>query len=591
MGDAKKPAAAWGLPRPTARILLFAMVVVPLSAVFLGRAFMSSLPRFTLPSPPRAVPQEPGPAEDRTPEIRGRVLDANGDAVEGAVVRLVSPTPPYAVLRDAKSDAAGRFSFARVRDERVRLVADRDPDAVASSAELHAQEGKTIEITLVLSLANTVRGAVVDAQDRPVEGARVSVEGAPWTVPSMTTDGAGSFQLTKVPEEATSLVAVARGYKTARVALVHRADQAELVVRVHLAAAPSVEGDVSDADGKPVRARVVACDGQPSEARAVSADDGTFVLPPSAIGCAAIAQHDEYAPSDAVTVVEGSRLVLRLKPGGSVEGVVVDDRGTTVPSFRIGIESFSAPRARNVRGGIRRNFEDPRGLFRWDNLAPGTYVFTAAAPGMAPTRSDSIEVAGGATTRGVRIVLSRGGSVIGHVYDDRHAPLRGVDLRFDAVSSALDSSVNAKTDDTGQYRLDGAPAGPFTLRVQKDGFRLHLLSGLRVDAHGTLTQDVTLTSFDGGEGLEFGGIGANLAQTRDGISLGAVFTGDPAERAGLRAGDRVVRVDGEETAGMSVADVLQRLRGEAGTTVGVSVLRPGTGETLDVIIVRAAIVR
>ena len=58
-----------------------------------------------------------------------------------------------------------------------------------------------------------------------------------------------------------------------------------------------------------------------------------------------------------------------------------------------------------------------------------------------------------------------------------------------------------------------------------------------------------------------------------------------------RAGDRVVRIDGEGTDGMSLSDAIQRLRGEEGTSVGVSVERPKTGETVDVMIVRAAIVR
>jgi C-terminal processing protease CtpA/Prc len=42
---------------------------------------------------------------------------------------------------------------------------------------------------------------------------------------------------------------------------------------------------------------------------------------------------------------------------------------------------------------------------------------------------------------------------------------------------------------------------------------------------------------------------------------------------------------------MSVADAVQRLRGEAGATVGVTVERPKTGETIDVMMVRATIVR
>jgi S1-C subfamily serine protease len=181
--------------------------------------------------------------------------------------------------------------------------------------------------------------------------------------------------------------------------------------------------------------------------------------------------------------------------------------------------------------------------------------------------------------------------VTGQVFDEHHAPLVGVDLRFDAVSSVVRSSADAQTDPAGLYRLEGAPAGPFTLSVHKDGFRVKLISGLRVDSGATLRQDVTLAAVDGGGGLELGGIGAALEQTGGGITLRDVFPGDPAGRAGLRAGDRIVRIDGEPTQGMSMSDALQRLRGEPGTSVGVSAQRPETGETVELTIVRGTIVR
>jgi hypothetical protein len=237
-----------------------------------------------------------------------------------------------------------------------------------------------------------------------------------------------------------------------------------------------------------------------------------------------------------------------------------------------------------------RNFEERNGAFRWDKLAPGSYVLTGVAPGKPPARSSAVEVRGG-TTSAVRIVLAQGGSVAGHVYDDRGRPLAGVDLRFDLVSSVVESKANAKSDDAGQYRLDGAPAGLFTLRAQKEGFRLRLLPGLRVDSKTTLKQDLTLNGVDGGAGLELTGIGASIQQTSTGIVMGSVFSGDPAERAGLREGDVVLSVDGESTDGLSAADVIQRLRGEAGTSVGLTAQRPKTGETVSLVIERGVIVR
>jgi hypothetical protein len=567
------------------------MLLVPVGGLLALRALPPAAPAPPAPAATPAATASPAPVEDRTPEIRGRILDADGNVVDGAAVRLVSPTVPYTVYDAAKTDAWGRFSFAHVGAERVRVAADHDPDGAVTSAELHVAEGQSTEITLVLSAASAVRGTVVDADDHPVAGATLFVEGVPWIVRSATSDAAGAFRLAIVPYGVTSLVAVARGYKSARVALPRRDDPVELVVHVRLEAGAPAGGEVLDPDGNPIKARIVACDGQPSEASTVSADDGTFQLPPSAIGCSAVAQHDEYQASDAVVLVEGRRSELRLRPGGGIEGVVVDDTGAPVPSFTIGVESYSGAQSRSLRSTPPQKVDDPRGAFRLEKLAPGRYILGAGAVGKPPGRSDSIDVAGGIATTGVRVVLPLGGTVTGHVFDEHHVPLEGVDMRFDAVSSVIDSSAHATTDRAGLYRLEGAPLGPFTLRAQKDGFRIRMVSGLRVDPRATLAQDLMLNAVDGGAGLEFAGIGANLMPAPEGLTLSAVGAGDPAERAGLRAGDRILAIDGESTDGMSLADALQRLRGEAGTSVGVSVRRPKTSETVDVTIERAAILR
>ncbi len=575
--------------RSTAAIIVVTMLAVPAGLAFFGRSLVPAPPAAPTTFVPVSTRSEPPPAEDRAAEIRGRILDANGDPVEGASVRLVSAGLSSVVLRTAKSASAGRFSFAGVGPAPVRVVADHGLEGAVSSADLRVSDGRNIEITLVLSTAGSVFGTVVDADGHPVAGATLSLQGAPWTLPDTTSDVAGAFRFTAVPREATSLVATANGYRASRVSLPHRDDLADREVRIRLATAPPVEGEVRDSDGQPARAAVVACGGQPSETRTASADDGTFELPSSTIGCSAIAQHDEFAPSDPTAIIDGQRIVLHLKAGGAIAGVVVDERARGVPAFTVGIESYSGAQARSPQSRGPRSFDDAHGAFRWEKLAPGSYVLTVAASDKPPTRSDAIEVVGGAVAN-ARIVLAMGGSVTGHVYDEHRAALEGADVRFDSVSSIVESSARTTTDRTGQYRLDGAPAGPFTLRVQQQGFRIRLLSGLRIASRGTLTQDVMLTSVDGGASMELGGIGANLIQMPGGIALGSVFSGAPAERAGLRAGDHVLSVDGEDVEPMSLVDALQRLRGEAGTTVSVSVQRP-SGEIVDVLITRAAIVR
>ncbi|MBR4065572.1 MAG: S41 family peptidase [Bacteroidaceae bacterium] len=58
------------------------------------------------------------------------------------------------------------------------------------------------------------------------------------------------------------------------------------------------------------------------------------------------------------------------------------------------------------------------------------------------------------------------------------------------------------------------------------------------------------------------------------------YEGMPAHKAGLRAGDEIVSIDGVKVEGMSVDSVSDRLRGEAGTKISITVKRPGTKKEL-----------
>jgi len=574
------------------------MLAAPVVALFVGRSLLPDLGGLErLFSGPATAAPAPPDARERGHALRVKVLDGNGDPVPGAAVRVVSPRPPFRLLHEAACDAQGGAALPQASTETVRVVASHEPEGVVTSAELTLRPDEGREVELVLTAAEAVRGTVADTNDYPVAGAALSIDGMPWAVSGAASDADGAFRLATVPHEATALVVAARGFRTATISLTTPgASPAERVVRVRLATAPAVEGDVSDLDGHPVRARVIACEGEPSESIATSGPDGRFSLPPRAIGCGVVALSETSAASDTVVAVEGQRLTLRLKPGGSIEGVVVDERGAAVRPFMIGIESFSASRGKSVRSGGQRSVDDPRGAFRLERLAPGTYVLTASGQGKPPTRSDPVAVSGGAATTGVRIVLSAGGVVTGHVYDPQHAAIAGATLSFDQVSSAVQSTARAESDARGAFRLEGAPAGPFTVRAEKEGFRMRMVAGLRVESGGSLTQDITLNPSSSGGGLELGGIGATIDRTREGIVLRSVFPGDPADRAGLRAGDLVTRIDGETTEGMSMADALQRLRGEAGTIVGLSVQRArseeprGPREAIDAVVVRAVVV-
>jgi len=89
----------------------------------------------------------------------------------------------------------------------------------------------------------------------------------------------------------------------------------------------------------------------------------------------------------------------------------------------------------------------------------------------------------------------------------------------------------------------------------------------------------------------FEGIGIQFNIMNDTIMVVAAIAGGPSERAGIRAGDRIVLVDDEPVAAVGVTNeqVFKRLRGKKGTQVKIGILRPGITGVLNFEIIRDVI--
>jgi len=84
----------------------------------------------------------------------------------------------------------------------------------------------------------------------------------------------------------------------------------------------------------------------------------------------------------------------------------------------------------------------------------------------------------------------------------------------------------------------------------------------------------------------FSGIGAQLG-VKDGLPLiVAPFDGSPAAEAGIKAGDIILGVDGEDVTSLSLNEVVDLVRGPKGTEVVLTILREGEEGTLEIKIIR-----
>ncbi|MEE8283227.1 MAG: PDZ domain-containing protein, partial [candidate division NC10 bacterium] len=83
----------------------------------------------------------------------------------------------------------------------------------------------------------------------------------------------------------------------------------------------------------------------------------------------------------------------------------------------------------------------------------------------------------------------------------------------------------------------------------------------------------------------FGGLGIEITVRDRYLTVVAPIDGTPADRAGLQAGDRIIKIDGEPTKDMTLIEAVHKLRGPKGSEVTITILRE-TQEPFDVSITR-----
>lgn len=247
-----------------------------------------------------------------------------------------------------------------------------------------------------------------------------------------------------------------------------------------------LEGEVNDLEGKPVAGASVTCVVGGRELGADTDETGRFRLGAEAEGCAATAQRQGFAPSEVTTLRAGKGNQLRLAPTSGIAGNVVDEGGGPVMSYWVAL----APSMDGVDAGaslapkLLREVNDVNGAFELSDVAPGRYTIAVRAHPNPLARVHGIEVAAGTITRGVRIVVKHGATVIGTITDAvTNQPVSGAMVFTDRTAEMglpAMPTFNAK----GEFRLENAPREPFTLHVLHPGYMEHVTRDVRATTDG-----------------------------------------------------------------------------------------------------------
>ena len=389
---------------------------------------------------PPATAQQPaasGPAFS----LRGVVTTTN-DAplarVRVAIVGVAVPDPP--VLTDER----GQFSIGLPDAQSVRLTFTKARYAVVTQdfarSELNAQKGAALRIRM--SLGGAINGQVRDRSGIPLDEAVITARrstppDAATQILTTTTNDLGEFRFGNLVPGAYVVGARPRAVFSASPSGPTRAPDPEPDERtVNVALGSEITGlnltvDVP-AEGSDTPAPVRAGATASVRGRVVS-PQGTPVA-----GATVQAYGSDGRPSTAVqTDARGRYAIERLEAG--------DYR---LRAFKRG---FIGSRTGQARSAVE-------------------FLFTDSEPADA-----MVTLRSGQAADGVDVAMVRGSAIAGTIFDEFGEPMQGVAVnvlelrvmggRMRALRVALGQGASGRTDDRGQYRLFGLPAGTYLVQA------------------------------------------------------------------------------------------------------------------------------
>ena len=159
-------------------------------------------------------------------------------------------------------------------------------------------------------------------------------------------------------------------------------------------------------------------------------------------------------------------------------------------------------------------------------------------------------------------------------------------LKTSAGAGATTESIVADYSDAIEV-IDANYAGKVDRERLTDSSMQSTLWAL--DPHSSFFSSDELKKMDEEQSSQFYGIGVSILQHHNGVYVQSVVPGTPADKAGLRYGDRIVTVDGKDATEWTSAEVSKNVRGPRGSKVTVTLGRVGDAQPVEYELVRGGV--
>ena len=528
------------------------------------------------------------------------VLEMDGEVGSGEVflryVQDASGAEDYD-LDPVWVEGDGVFRLEGLAPGDIEITAEASGFNLSASIMVSLEPGVEIDVGVIaLERGSAIRGVVEDTSGRGLRRALVEVidgNGPEGEAPRVFTGGGGAFDLTGIEGSWVVLRFSAPGHEAQRREIKFVQGQAVEVDPVVLEVLEGLVVRVFSHDGREmpgVNVQVIkGNDDEPLYEQVTTGGElvfeelrgGPFLLR---------AFDDVHGPSGDEVISAGQEVILRMGAPTHLVGELrvfgAQPSSTLITLLRV------EEGARPVTIESRETSGNP---FDIKSIPAGRYRFEAGAPSFLVSTSETFEIAPG-EHKSVTIELERGGMVSGIVVDDETGePIPGAVVQLDMGrgGEALTAlGLRVVTDEQGAFEMEGIPKERQTVKVVARGYVARMVSAVGVQAGREQQLRILLTPLKDGVkgGLELVGIGVTLSQGDGGVVVGEFIEGGSASGGGLVPGDTIVGVDGTSVAAMRINDVVERIRGDEGTSVVLEVRRED-GTQQQVTLTRSRVVR
>lgn len=553
--------------------------------------------------------------------IRGVVHDADGKPVAGANVsaRGKAAKDPRARLGRSwgeRSEPDGSFVVDGLLPGTYEVSASHDDlPSPHEPTEVVVVAGEDVaDITLTMLAAGEIHGIVRDEKGVAVAGVSVQLEGPRWGGASTNDEGRFTMKGVEVGEHR---IAAQRGWTdTMRAPGASDDDEAGQRVEVRAGETTEVELVVESQNGR-ITGRVVGEGGEPvadafveavresdsaakseaggrgrarwgswSRKPVLTDEDGRFELDALAEQGAYSVYASRKGGGEAIAehVKTGSDVELSIGETGVLAGVVRIDGGGFPQRFQISVRDRAA--------GIsdRDSFLQTDGQWRLTNLPPGKFEVTVeATEGNAKAE---VELTAGAEVTNVELVLTPRVRLQGRLVDATTGePIPGLKVSVSAGGGFSFRGDMGKADQPdvsdaqGNFVVEDAPTGKVSVLVSSPGFTQNdygwnwIPRRLAAEPRTQDLGDIELYKDQVARGQEEGDLGFKIKEAEPDSEpearrhvIAFVRPGGPADTAGLKVGEEITVVDGEEVRGVDAYRYAKLTRVLPGAKVKLGVL-------------------